>query len=33
MPEVYDWDAAPPTLPNENGEYPIPMPGLTNVLA
>lgn len=32
MPEVYDWDADPPTLPNENGEYPIPVPGITNVL-
>jgi myo-inositol 2-dehydrogenase/D-chiro-inositol 1-dehydrogenase len=32
MPERYDWDADPPTLPNENGEYPIAVPGVTSVL-
>ncbi len=32
MPERYDWDAEPPTLPNENGEYPIAVPGITSVL-
>jgi predicted dehydrogenase len=32
MPKVFDWDADPPTLPNEHGEYPIPVPGKTNVL-
>jgi predicted dehydrogenase len=28
MPEVLDWDANPPTLPNEEGFYPIAMPGI-----
>ncbi len=32
MPEHFAWDAAPPTLPNENGEYPIAHPGLTKVV-
>ncbi len=32
MPERFAWDANPPTLPNEKGEYPIPMPGVTKVL-
>ena len=27
MPKDFAWDAAPPTLPNENGEYPIAIPG------
>jgi predicted dehydrogenase len=31
-PETYAWDAMPPTVPNENGEYPIPVPGYTKVL-
>ncbi|MCM8529904.1 MAG: hypothetical protein NE330_01980, partial [Lentisphaeraceae bacterium] len=26
-PETYAWDANPPTLPNKNGRYTIPMPG------
>lgn len=32
MPARFAWDAAPPTLPNDKGEYPIPVPGLTEVL-
>ncbi|MDQ3534814.1 MAG: dehydrogenase, partial [Bacteroidota bacterium] len=32
MPQRYAWDAQPPTLPDENGFYPIPTPGVTKVL-
>ena len=28
MPEKFAWDALPKTLPNENGEYHVPMPGI-----
>ncbi len=28
-PEAYAWDAAPPTVPNADGMYPIPQPGVT----
>lgn len=28
-PERYAWDADPPILPDENGGYPIAVPGLT----
>jgi hypothetical protein len=31
-PAVYAWNAEPPIMPNENGEYPIPIPGVTKVL-
>jgi predicted dehydrogenase len=31
-PDGYDWNANPPSLPNEHGEYAIPVPGLTKVL-
>ena len=31
-PKAYAWDAAPPTLPDADGRYPIPMPGVTRVL-
>ncbi len=27
MPEVYDFHANPPTMPDKDGRYPIPMPG------
>jgi myo-inositol 2-dehydrogenase/D-chiro-inositol 1-dehydrogenase len=27
MPENFSFDAKPPTVPDENGKYPIPMPG------
>ncbi|WP_430901313.1 MULTISPECIES: Gfo/Idh/MocA family protein [unclassified Paraflavitalea] len=29
QPKVYDWNAAPPTLPNEDGFYPVAVPGKT----
>jgi myo-inositol 2-dehydrogenase / D-chiro-inositol 1-dehydrogenase len=29
MPKVLGWDAATPTKPDENGRYPIPVPGKT----
>ena len=32
VPDAYAWDAKPPTVPDENGRYPIPMPGVTQVL-
>ena len=32
MPARFAWDADPPTLPNANGEYAIPVPGVTKVL-
>jgi myo-inositol 2-dehydrogenase / D-chiro-inositol 1-dehydrogenase len=25
----YDWDATPPVMPDQNGQYPTAMPGLT----
>lgn len=28
MPESFAMDADPPNLPNENGEYPVPVPGV-----
>ena len=30
QPASYAWDAAPPTLPDANGYYPIATPGVTN---
>ncbi len=32
MPATYAWDADPPVLPDANGYYPIPEPGVTKVL-
>jgi len=29
MPKEYDWNAAPPTMPDDDGKYPIAMPGKT----
>ncbi len=29
VPEHPTWDSNPPTIPDENGKYPIPMPGVT----
>jgi hypothetical protein len=29
MPTKFDFDAMPPTLPDANGFYPIPTPGVT----
>ena len=31
-PSSYDWNGTPPTLPDENGFYPIAIPGATNVV-
>jgi predicted dehydrogenase len=31
-PERYAWDAAPRTLPDEHGNYPVAIPGVTQVL-
>jgi predicted dehydrogenase len=31
-PEKYDFAANPPVMPNDKGEYPIPVPGKTDVL-
>ncbi len=28
-PSAYSWDAEPPVKPDENGQYPCPMPGIT----
>ena len=33
LPSSFSWDAEPPTKPDENGFYPIPVPGTTQVLA
>ena len=32
MPAKYAWDAKPPVVPDANGYYPIPTPGVTKVL-
>jgi hypothetical protein len=32
MPEKLAWDANPPTMPDEEGRYPIPVPGVTKVV-
>lgn len=32
MPKTFAWDAQPPTLPDEKGFYPIPVPGATKVV-
>ena len=32
MPERYAWDAEPPVLPDENGLYPVAVPGETKVM-
>jgi hypothetical protein len=32
MPEKLAWDAMPKVLPDENGDYPVPMPGVTKVV-
>src|SRR5688500_12156252 len=31
VPSSYDWNGTPPTLPDENGFYPIAVPGATNI--
>ena len=30
-PEDLSWDMTPPTTPDENGQYPVPVPGVTDV--
>jgi len=32
VPSAYDWNARPPTVPDEHGRYPIPTPGETRAL-
>ena len=32
VPENLDWDSAPPAKPDENGIYPVPVPGQSQVL-
>ncbi len=32
MPERFAWDATPPVLPDTDGFYPVPIPGLTKVI-
>ena len=31
-PEKYAWNAKPPTTPDGDGKYPIPMPGITKLI-
>ncbi|NNE47312.1 MAG: hypothetical protein HKN37_11710 [Rhodothermales bacterium] len=32
MPERFAFDADPPVLPDESGNYPVPVPGVTPAL-
>ncbi|MFP4290106.1 MAG: Gfo/Idh/MocA family protein [Cyclobacteriaceae bacterium] len=32
VPDQLSWEAAPPVLPNDNGRYPVPVPGKTKVI-
>lgn len=32
MPEKFAWDANPPVMPDKNGNYPVPVPGQTEVV-
>ena len=32
MPHEFSWDAKPPIVPNEDGFYPVPTPGVTKVI-
>ncbi|MDX1636933.1 MAG: Gfo/Idh/MocA family oxidoreductase [Balneolaceae bacterium] len=32
MPEEFGWEATPPVVPNEDGKYPVPVPGETEVI-
>ncbi len=32
MPKEYSWEADPPVLPDENGVYPVAVPGVTKVV-
>lgn len=31
--DAFSWDAEPPVVPDENGQYPVPTPGVTEVLS
>jgi hypothetical protein len=31
-PKVYDWNANPPVMPNDEGYYPIAVPGVTKYI-
>ena len=31
-PKIYDWNATPPIVPNEDGFYPVAVPGVTKYL-
>ena len=32
MPTTFSWDVDPPIMPNEDGMYPVPTPGITKVI-
>jgi predicted dehydrogenase len=32
VPQELNWDIAPPVLPNDDGRYPVPVPGKTKVI-
>ncbi len=32
LPSKFSWDAEMPDMPDETGNYPVPMPGITNVM-
>ncbi len=32
MPDEYSWDSLPKVMPDANGAYPVPIPGITKVL-
>ena len=32
VPDTFSWDADPPTMPDANGNYAIPIPGMTRVV-
>ncbi len=32
MPSTFAWDANPPIMPNDDGSYPVPVPGVTKVI-
>src|SRR5690625_3712133 len=31
VPDTMTWDSVPPVLPDENGNYPVPVPGVTRL--
>jgi myo-inositol 2-dehydrogenase / D-chiro-inositol 1-dehydrogenase len=32
VPDDFDWDSEPPVVPDENGNYPVPKPGVTQIV-